>query len=292
MRESHRVRDGRIVRTRSGLISTPDRRLAIAIASGGLVLVALCLSATTAFANSPVIVTQSGDDAVVSTSLDSVSAFLKSVDQHKIDEARSMFPAGLQLPKNAAVEMPVDAWSKMQVKGIALDPQTESQVKELGAAVSIGHNVRVGFATSQSEAPSLYHVTNQASIASSMQIAKWSLIPQAALVNEHTTAFDGEETHGRESTRLDFKPELRRPFKLEEEGAVIEPFLNYKTSLGLISEASEAETTTPPADQVGLGVILSQPNEFKLEASTDIEALADRAERSVNSKVKLTVPLD
>lgn len=292
MRESRRVRDGSIARTRSAVIPTPDRRLASAIASGGMVLLALCLMASTASANSPVIVTQSGDDAVVSTSLDSVSAFLKSANQHKIDEARSMFPPGLQLPKDAAVEMPVDAWSKMQVKGIAVDPQTESQVKELGAAVNLGHNVRVGFATSQSENPNQYQVTNRANIASSMQIAKWSLIPQAALVNEHTSAFDGEATHGSESTRLDFKPELRRPFKLEEEGAVIEPFLNYKTSLGLNSDASEIGTTTVPADQVGLGVILSQPDEFKLEASTDIEALADSADRSVNSKVKLTVPLD
>lgn len=216
---------------------------------------------------------------------------MKGVDQQKIEEAKGMLPEGMALPKDALLHSPVKAWSKIQINGISVVPEGESQAAELGAAFSIAPDLEFDVATSQSDDTSQHKFQNRAALMSKLQIKDWSLIPQAALVSEQTRERTGSATTETTTTRIDLAPEIRHHITLDD-GSALEPFFGYKTSLGLTKSSEDFDETAIPADKVEIGITLTQPDQLKIEATTGVEGLKDEAQSTVNSRIKLTVPLD
>ena len=83
---------------------------------------------------------------------------------------------------------------------------------------------------------------------------------------------------------------MHRPFRLDD-GEVIEPFANFSTSIGL-DQQEAAQTTSVPVDTVALGVSLSRENDYKLQATTDVDGLGKTEPPGIKSRLQLNVPLN
>ena len=276
----------------------------------GLVAAALYFSAIPATADeptstsagtSPLVVTPKGDDAVLKLSLDQWNSYLDRREQQKIETAKEFAPEGLQLPKGkAASEEPLNIWSTTEVKGLAIDPAGQGHATALGAAWKLGRDLKMGIGTERHEDQDQEKFINKAGLQARLNFNDWELIPQATIIDEQSTNRSGatNDTAGPDgsvastaSTRIELAPEIRRPMKLEN-GGVLEPFVNFTSQIGLDSSVVEKATGDNTIDKVGVGINLSQPDQYKLEATADFDGLGENENQEVNSRVKLTVPLD
>ncbi len=292
-------------------IGTDERRQPRTIPVGciqlGLVMAALYFGSLQATADEPaaqsagpLVVTPKGDDAVVKMSLDQWTSYLDQRERQKIEAAKQLAPEGLRLPKGrVASNEPLDLWSTTEVKGLANDPAGQGHSTSLGAALELGRNLKLGVGTERRENQAQEKLINRAGLQTRLNFNDWQLVPQASIVDEHTTSRgaageattrDGSAT-STASTRLELAPELRRPMKLEN-GGVLEPFVNFTSQIGLDSSVTEQAAGDSAIDKVGIGLNLSQPDEYKLEATADFDGLGEGESSEVKSRVKLTVPLD
>lgn len=140
-------------------------------------------------------------------------------------------------------------------------------------------------------------IVRRTGVNAQIEVGRVKLMPRAAYVHEETTTTSApdsdlqSETEGVVSSRLEINPEIRRPFELED-GKVIEPFINFRSSLGLEGAHTPDTSATAPVDKVGIGLSLSSPDNYKVEATTDVEKLGDKDTPGIDSRLKLTVPLD
>jgi len=274
----------------------------------GLIAAALYFSAIPATADeptstsagtSPLVVTPNGDDAVLKLSLDQWNSYLDRREQQKIEAAKEFAPEGLQLPKGrVASEEPLNIWSTTEVKGLAIDPAGQGHATALGAAWKLGRDLKMGIGTELHEDQDQEKLINKAGLQARVNFNDWKLVPQATIIDEQTTnrsgttddtaTLDGSAT-STASTRIELAPEIRRPIELEN-GGVLEPFVNFTSQIGLDSSVADKATGDNTIDKVGVGLNLSQPDEYKLEATADFDGLGEGESREVNSRVKLTVP--
>ncbi len=246
----------------------------------------------------PVTIEPKGDDALMQMSLGQWDSYLQRLDRQKIDDAKQLAPKGLPIPKTSATKNPLDVWTKSQIKGIAVTPGGNGHQSAVGAAYAIGPNLKLGVGTELNEAPSQRHTVDRIGVAARLKFNDWRLVPQASLTDERiqpyvdgTSAPDDPLAAPSTSTRLEIAPELRRPFTLEE-GDIIEPFVNFKSSVGLGGSGPQDASGETALDKVGVGLSLSRPSDYKLEVTADIEGVADEENRDVSSRVKLAVPFD
>lgn len=295
-------------------IGPDDRRRSLPLLAGGIQLgllaAALYFSALSAIANEPagasvgtgpLVVTPKGDDAVLEISLDQWNAYLDRREQQKIEAAKEFAPEGLQLPKGRmASDKPLNIWSTAEVMGIAVDPAGQGHATALGAALKLGHGLNLGVGTERHEDQDQEKFINKAGLQARLNFNNWKLVPQATLIDEQTTNRSGatDDTtmpHGSAtalaSTRIELAPEIRRSMKLEN-GGVLEPFVNFTSQIGLDGSVAENATGDNTIDKVGVGLNLSQPDQYKLEATADFDGLGENEKQEINSRVKLTVPLD
>ena len=293
-------------------IGTDELRQRLAIPAGwlqlGLAAAALYFGTPQAIADEPtaqsagpLVVTPKGDDAVVKMSLRQWNSYWDRRERQKIEAAKQLAPEGLELPKGPVESSePLALWSTTEVKGLATDPAGQGHTTELGAALKLGRDWKLGVGTERREDQAQEQLINRAGLQTRLDFNDWKLLPQATIVDEHTTSHggaagsatpaDGSAT-STTSTRLELAPELRRPMKLEN-GDVLEPFVNFTSQIGLDSSDAEKATAGDTIDKVGIGLNLSRPDEYKLEATADFDGLGEGESREVNSRVKLTVPLD
>ena len=248
----------------------------------------------------PLVVTPNGDDAVIKMSIDQWTSYLDKREARKIDEAKKLAPEGLQLPKGPATSnRPLELWSKAEVKGFSADPGGQGHATGVGAAMNLGRQLKFGIATEHQEDQYEEKSVNKAGLEARMKYKDWRLYPRATVIDELVTSREGEiEATARTgaspatdaSTRLELTPEIRRSMKLEN-GSVLEPFFIFTSQIGLDNSETE-RAAGDNIDKVGVGVNLSKPDQYKLEATADFDGLGDADDREVNSRVKLTVPLD
>ncbi|MBU1211715.1 MAG: hypothetical protein KJ587_10640 [Alphaproteobacteria bacterium] len=254
----------------------------------------------------PLTVKPNGDDATIQTSVGQWESYFKNLDQQKIEDAKRLAPVGLTLPKPPPASTdPLEIWSKADVKGLGDETAVQGINSAVGAAVRLGDGLKFGIGTELDNHDQHKREINRAELQVRLAISKWTLLPQAAIVAETTTTdsiedsqpaigqygygIEGEATQS-ESTRLEFRQELRRPFRLED-GEVLEPFVNFSTSIGL--DRQEAAQTTPvPVDTVGVGVSLSRDSDYKLQATTDVDGLGKTEPPGIKSRLQLNVPLN
>jgi len=254
----------------------------------------------------PLTVKPNGDDATFQTSVGQWESYYKSLDQQKIEDAKRLAPVGLTLPKPPpASPDPLEIWSKADIKGLGDEPAVRGVNSAVGAAVRLGDGLKLGVGAELDEQAQRKRESNRAELQARLAISKWTLLPQAAIVAETTTTDPSQDsqpaigqygygiqsgTTQSASTRLEFRQELRRPFRLEA-GEVLEPFVNFSTSIGL-DQQEAAQTTTVPLDTVGVGVSLSRESDYRLQATTDVDGLGTTEAPGIKSRLQLNVPLN
>ena len=253
----------------------------------------------------PLSVKPSGADATIQTSISQWESYFQGLDRQKIEDAKRLAPDGLTLPKPPPTSPdPVEIWSKADVKGLGDETALQGVNSAIGAAVKIGDGLKFGVGTELDEQDRHKREINRAELQARLSIKKWTVLPKAAIVEETTTDSSqdsqpaiGQSGYGTQgdatqsgSTRLEFRQEFRRPFRLED-GEVIEPFVNFSTSIGL-DQQEAAQTTSVPVDTVGVGVNLSRDSDYKLQATTDVDGLGKTEPPGIKSRLQLNVPLN
>jgi len=95
-----------------------------------------------------------------------------------------------------------------------------------------------------------------------------------------------------DTTRLNVRPEIRRPFTLEG-GEVLEPFVSLEGSLDLTAkDTAQTDNATERINKVGAGVSLKNPSGYTLRATTDVEGLSRQDNPTLKTRLNVTVPLD
>lgn len=278
-------------------MSSTRRRPENRFPAGDIAVVAACLALVAAIpsamadsrAASPVIIAPDGPDAVVESSLDQWQDYVGEIERRKVEEARRLAPGTIRVPPRRTNSLPIDLWSRTELKGAAADPQAEGLSQEFGAALEVGRNLKLSFDTAIEQEGNRHETFNRAKLQSTMRFANWKLSPQATLVGRSvgtSTSGDADPV----STHLEVAPEVRRPFRLED-GATLEPFLNMQSTVGL--DGSDTKIDMQSIDRVGVGVSFSQPGDYRLDATTELAAPeSSSTPAGVNGRVKLTVPLD
>lgn len=117
-----------------------------------------------------------------------------------------------------------------------------------------------------------------------------TVAPSAAVVHNKERQRGG--TSARDArTRLDLRPELRRPIELDS-GDVIEPFVNAEGSVELGGSGSAEHAGDGGLGKVGAGVSYSHGSDYSLRATTGVEGFGAQDDREVKGRVDVTVPLD
>ncbi|MFP4538573.1 MAG: autotransporter outer membrane beta-barrel domain-containing protein [Dichotomicrobium sp.] len=91
---------------------------------------------------------------------------------------------------------------------------------------------------------------------------------------------------------LSLGPEIRRSFRLEE-GQVIEPFLRYNGTVDLdaVEDLSQLDDLAV-GGSVGGGVTVTKPDDYTIQATTEVDGVEAETDPNVTSRLKLTVPLN
>lgn len=253
----------------------------------------------------PLAIVPKGNDATIETNSGKWESFLEKLDQQKIEKAKRLAPEGLVLPK-ARPKSPdlVEVWSKTDLKGLGAEAPDQSLHGRFGASLRLGDGLRLGVGSELIEDPSGRQEIDRADLIARVPVDRWMLLPRASIVDHAiqrsgsgienangTPELYGQTLDSQEaSTRLELGHELRRPFRLED-GEILEPFANFATSFAL-DNAQAGQATSSPVDKVGVGVNFFKDDEYKLQATTDVDGLGGNKERNLKSRLQLTVPLD
>ena len=86
-------------------------------------------------------------------------------------------------------------------------------------------------------------------------------------------------------------PEMRRTFRIED-GPVIEPFLRYsdKAEIDAAESLSELDALSFEGS-VGGGVTITMPDEYRIQATTEVESGEADTAPNVSGRVEITVPV-
>jgi hypothetical protein len=226
--------------------------------------------------------------------------------QSQVEGYASELGAKLKIDSNVVVGARADIEEEGPAHIQASGTRNNGYLVGPNVGVSLGPKVSVGAYSAwgerhTSDAATANNASEQAvreaGVNAQIDIGRVKLLPKAAYVHEETTTVGGTDPGSAAvsgdtvSSRLELTPEIRRPIELED-GKVIEPFVNFTSSLGLEQGQAQESQHAAPVDKVGVGVAVSKAEEYKLEATTDVDNMAESENRNVNSRLKLTVPLD
>lgn len=233
----------------------------------------------------PLQVNSSNSNVSLRTSLDDLKNF--NTRTFVIDQSGASTPA---LPKiNTTPNLPVDVWTSVDVKGYEGDRDQSTRTGlgvdyKLSRSAVMGVSVERGDARSASAAPELdskasAYVTLQATPLISVDArTEW----QAG--NAGFAAANGAS----EKSAVILAPKIDHSFALGD-GKTISPFVTYKREFEM---STGAATLTTPERSAGAGVTYKDSDIYTLSVTTDVDAATATTPQSVNSKFKLSVPIN
>jgi hypothetical protein len=232
----------------------------------------------------PLTVNSSNSGVALRASLDDLRNF--NTRTYAVDHAAAGVPA---LPKIATPNLPVDVWTSVDVKGYegSRDQSTRtglgvdyklSRSAVMGVSVERGDTRSAGAAAEQDSKASAYVTLRAAPFVSLDARTEW----QAG--NAEFAATNGAA----EKSAVILAPKIDHSFALGD-GKSISPFVTYKREFDM---SSGYETLNTPERSAGAGVTYKDADAYTLSVTTDIDAATATAPQSVNSKFKLSVPIN
>ncbi len=289
--------------------------VAFAVASGAAALA----NGADSPANLPVSILPKGDGAVMQMSLGQWETYMRRLDQQKINEARGLAEGPLSVPRTPKSNRDFEVWNRTEADAAALSPELGTTRNELGAAIDVGGGFNVGVARQVEETANAETSTARLGVAGNIMLDEWRLVPKAQLSGSSVTAPSGPASSSdglsgdastasgavSETATVEFTPELRRAFKVDDNRVAVEPFLRLESRFafaggeapddyGALSQETLAGSLAKlPVDKVGIGIAVTEPDSYRFEASTDIEPPATpEGDSGISSRMKLSVPLD
>jgi hypothetical protein len=120
-------------------------------------------------------------------------------------------------------------------------------------------------------------------------LAGWRVSSSAAFVHAREVPQGWGE--GVTTNTLTLGPEMRRTFRIED-GPVIEPFLRYSNKAEIDAAESLSELDALSFEgSVGGGVTITMPDEYRIQATTEVESGEADTAPNVSGRLEITVPV-
>jgi hypothetical protein len=130
----------------------------------------------------------------------------------------------------------------------------------------------------------------RAQLEGDVDLAGWQVSSLAAFTYAAEIPEDGTE-QGVTTNEITLGPALRRGFHIED-GPVIEPFLRYHNTAELDLSQSLAELESLRfKGTLGGGVSVTMPDEYQLQATTEIRNGDTQTDPEVSGRVQVTIPI-
>jgi len=232
----------------------------------------------------PLTVNSSNSGVSLRTSLDDLRNF--NTRTYAIDPGAIGTTA---LPKMTAPNLPVDVWTSVDVNGYNGD-RDQSTRTGLGVDYKLSRSAVMGVSVERGDARSASAATEQDSKASAyVTLQATPLLSLDARTewqagNAEFTAANGTS----EKSAVILAPKIDHSFALGD-GKTISPFLTYKREFDM---STGPTGLSDPTRSAGAGVTYKDSDAYTLSVTTDVDAATATAPQSVNSKFKLSVPIN
>lgn len=130
----------------------------------------------------------------------------------------------------------------------------------------------------------------KAQLEGDVDLAGWQISSLASFIHAAEIPEDGSG-QGVTTNEITLGPELRRGFHVGD-GPVIEPFLRYRNTAELDLSESLAELDSLSfKGTLGGGVNVTMPDEYQLQATTEIRSGGTQTDPQVSGRVQVTIPI-
>jgi len=232
----------------------------------------------------PLRVNSSNSNVSLRTSLDDLRNF--NTRSFAFDSGAN---GALALPKVATPNLPVDVWTSVDVNGYQGN-RDQSTRTGLGVDYKLSRSAVMGVSVERGDARSASAATEQDSKASAyVTLQATPLISLDARTqwqagNAEFAAANGAAEKG----AVILAPKIDHSFALGD-GKTIAPFVTYKREFDM---STGAGALTTPERSAGAGITYKDSDAYTLSVTTDVDAATATAPQSVNSKFKLSVPIN
>lgn len=232
----------------------------------------------------PLTVNSSNSNVSLRTSLDDLRNF--NTRSFAIDSGAA---GALALPKTATPNLPVDVWSSVDVNGYQGD-RDQSTRTGLGVDYKLSRSAVMGVSVERGDARSATAATEQDSKASAyVTLQATPLISLDARTQWQAGNAEFAAANGAaEKSAVILAPKIDHSFALGD-GKTISPFVTYKREFDM---STGAGGLTAPERSAGAGITYKDSDAYTLSVTTDVDAATSTAPQSVNSKFKLSVPIN
>jgi hypothetical protein len=280
------------------------------------------------WATLPVAVKPADQALDVAASLQHVGSFEARRLQQKINEAKTLAPSDLSLPKPVvAASAPFDVWSRIEVSGLG-SATGESRRSTVGADYRLARRTLLGISAGVNDPT--WSAASDTRLAAYFAAKPWAPITfdaKAQWAEVHTVeatsvvstqsavsarvkgdfnyrglrvtpivsvahGIDAAGTAGGtvEKSTVALTPRISQPFALRE-GVKMEPFLSLKSAVDFGNVADGTQHGIDTTHGLGAGFTYAKPNAYSLSVSTGIEQSASADKSNVSGKLELKLPL-
>jgi hypothetical protein len=213
--------------------------------------------------------------------------------EKRIGRVKAAGPKDLKMPDAPRqIEPPAELWSSLEVQGVSASGGTSDQSVRGG----VGANYKMSPATTLgvSAERGAKKAANDASTGDDEKLSAFMNFKASPIFSidartqwqaSQPSAATGASAERSEKGSIIVAPRVSHTFNAGK-GQTIEPFVNYKRELGIVSAGSG------PADvnSAGAGVTVAKPESYSLSVTTDVDKLDKAADRSISGKVQLKLP--
>lgn len=212
-----------------------------------------------------------------------------------IDTSTPASPSDLALPKAPAPpKSPLDIWSSLDVQGYQ-GSGDESMRAGVGADYKINRAATVGVLVEHGDAKA----ATGAGLEQDSKMAAYVTLQAAPMLTldartewQAGNADFAASAGAAEMSTFTLAPRIDHAFALDG-GKTIEPFVTYKRQFDLSEQGRETGVAGMTAtDSAGAGLTFTNPNEYSLSVTTDVEGLSATQAESLNSKFQLKIPIE
>jgi len=210
-----------------------------------------------------------------------------------IDTSTPASPSDFILPSAPALpKSPLDIWSSVDVQGYQ-GSGSEAMRAGVGVDYKINRATTVGVLAERGDAKTAAGsgLEQDSKMAAYVTLQATPMLSLDARTEWQAGNADfAASTGAAEMSTFSFAPRINHSFALDG-GKTIEPFVTYKRQFDLGVQGGEAGMAGLVTDSAGAGLTFTNPNEYSLSVTTDLEGLGATTPESLNSKFQLKIPI-
>ncbi len=194
------------------------------------------------------------------------------------------------------LEPPVEIWSSLSVQDSSSVSPEQSLRTGAGANYKFSPSTTFGVSAERGEVKASpdANAAGDDNVSAFMNFKAAPMLSFDAKTNWQSSrppGSPGSTLERSDKGSLIVSPRVSHTFVLKN-GQTVEPFINYKREFDVVTTGSATTGSgTSDTQSAGTGITFAKPNSYSVGLTTDVEGLDHGAEKSVNGKLQIKLPL-